>query len=293
MSKHIETLLASAGLSPEMVKEVLELPEDKQPEFKPDSYLEAIRTSQETVIKNDPKFWEALDENNVNETLRKKIEAQQYGRASNIARQNVIKALGFKEDDFNDLPDEGRRNFEIFMAKAAEKYASSKASDKQMQAELVEARKKYEELEAALPGREDKIKQEYDAKFNEKVVDLAILTELGSIEGLKVPANYLLPLLSAKIKAEYGLEVDGFKVNPKQKANPKLDILEGSKALGLKDLLVKHLKADNLIGEAPPANNGNSGSVQVDVDPDGKGKLGISSHVMAKIAKNMEAEPTN
>lgn len=285
--EHLNSLLTASGLEAADIETILALPaEDK--EFKPDDYVGKIITSAETKVKNDPKFWEGLDENNVNEGLKKKIEAQQYGRAANIVRQKALKALGMKEDDLTDLTDDEKKNVETFITKAAEKYASSKVSDKQLQADLQAARKKLEDLEADIPTREGKIKQDYETKFNNEKLDFIILAELATVENLKAPAQYLVQKLSAELKDENAFVVNGLKATPKQKANPNLDILDGSKALTLKDLIVKKLTADGLIAE--PAKPGKqTGSFRADVEPDGTGGLAISSDVLAKIKANQPA----
>lgn len=277
--------MTSVGLEQTDIDAVLALPADTQ-DFKPESYTGKIHTSIETKVKNDPSFWEGLDENNVNETLKKKIEAQQYGRAANIVRQKTLKALGLKEEDLADIPEEERKNLETFISKAGEKYASSKAGDKELQKQLQETRKKLEDLEADIPVKETKLKQEYETAFNNEKLDFIILAELATIENLKAPAQYLASKITSELKSENNFVISGMKAHPKQKANPALDILDGSKVVGLKDLIIKKLKADNLIEEkqAPPPRNG-----KVEVEPDGKGGLEISSHILDKINANIPA----
>jgi hypothetical protein len=286
--EHLNTLVTTAGLEADDIKAILELPADTK-DFKPEDYVTKIRGNVETQIKNDPKFWEGLDENNVNEGLRKKIEAQQYGRAANIVRQKALKALGMKEDDLSDLTDEEKKSVETYVSKAAEKYAASKVSDKQLQADLLAARKKLEDLEADIPTREGKIKQDYETKFNNEKLDFIILAELATVENLKAPASYLIKELAASLKEENAFQVNGLKAIPKQKSNPNLDVLEGAKALTLKDLIVKKLKADGLINEQQQQQQSGKGKVTVDVEPDNKGNLAISSHILDKIKANSPA----
>jgi len=283
--EHLLSLMTSVGLEQTDIDAVLALPADTQ-DFKPESYTGKIHTSIETKVKNDPSFWEGLDENNVNETLKKKIEAQQYGRAANIVRQKTLKALGLKEEDLADIPEEERKNLETFISKAGEKYASSKAGDKELQKQLQETRKKLEDLEADIPVKETKLKQEYETAFNNEKLDFIILAELATIENLKAPAQYLASKITSELKSENNFVISGMKAHPKQKANPALDILDGSKVVGLKDLIIKKLKADNLIEEkpAPPPRNG-----KVEIEPDGKGGLEISSHILNKINANIPA----
>lgn len=293
--EHLNSLLTNSGLDQADIDELIGLPTsaaDAKPEdialtqTKIDSILGKVKTSFETQVKNDPKFWETLDENNVNETFKKKIEAQQYGRATNIVRQKTLKAFGLSEDDFTELPAEEKNKLETFITRAAEKYASSKAGDKQLQADLVEARKKLETLEAAIPEREGVIKTEAETRFNSEKLDFIILAELASFADLKAPAQYLVGKIAAELKAENAFAFNGLTAKPMQKDKPTLEVLEGSKVLTLKDLIEKKLKADGLIGE-PKKEAKKTGTV--DIDPDDEGGLAISSHILEKIKANQTA----
>ena len=281
--EHLNSLIQTLGIEEADVKTILELPAEG--EFKPDDYVGKVKTNIETQVKNDPKFWEGLNEENVNEVLKKKIEAQQYGRAANIVRQKALKALGIKEEDLGDLTEDEKKNIETYISKAAEKYASTKVSDKQLQADLVEARKKLEDLEADIPTREGKIKQDYETKYNNEKLDFIILAELATVENLKAPAQYLVQKLATELKDENAFVINGLKATPKQKSNPNLDVLDGAKAMSLKDLIVRKLKADGLI--ADPVKPGfQKGTTTVVVEPDENGGLAISRHVLDKIKAN-------
>lgn len=284
--EHLNTLVTAAGLETADVEAILALPAEGEQDLT--SYSSKLHSAVETQIKNDPRFWEELNEENVNEAFRKKIESQQYGRAANIVRQKTLKVLGLKEEDLGDMTDDEKKNVETYISRAAEKYASTKVSDKQLQSDLLEARKKLEELEADIPTREGKLKQDYETKFNNEKLDFIILAELATIENLKAPAQYLIQKLAGELKEENAFQVNGLRAVPKQKSNPNLDVLEGSKALTLKDLIIKKLKADGLIAE-PDKPGKQSGKVSVDVEPDGAGNLGISSHILEKIKANTPA----
>jgi hypothetical protein len=280
--EHLNSLIAASGLEATDIEAILALPAEGEQDLA--AYTGKIHTAFETQIKNDPKFWEGLDENNVNPAFQKKIEAQQYGRAANIVRQKTLKALGLKEEDLGDMADEDKKNLETFIGKAGEKYASTKVSDKQLQADLLTARKKVEDLELDIPTREGKIKQEFETKYNNEKLDFIILAEMAGIENLKVPASYLVDKISAYLKDQNAFVVNGMTAIPKQKANPNLDVLDGSRALTLKDLIVKKLTADGVIGKTEPAGP-TKGTTKVNVDPDGSGGLAISGHILEKINK--------
>ena len=281
--EHLNNLISQTGLEAADIEAILALPAEGEHDLT--AYTGKIHTAAESKLKNDPDFWEKLDETNVNPAFQKRIESQQYGRAANIVRQKALKALGLKEEDLGELTDDDKKSVETYIGKAAEKFASSKVSDQQLQADLLAARKKVEELELDIPTRETKIKADYETEYSNKTLDLIILAELAGIEGLKVPAHYVAKEMAATLKEENAFAVNGLKATPKQKANPNLDVLEGSKALTLKDLIVKKLTADGLIEKAPAAGS-KKGSTVVDVDPDGNGGLGISSHILDKIKEN-------
>lgn len=280
--EHIKQVLTNSGIDDADFEIINALPADHK-DFKADDYVGKARTSFETQIKNDPKFWEGLDENNVNDTLKKKIEAQQYGRASNIVRQKTLKAFGLSEDDFADLAEEDKKKFEVFIGKAADKYAATKAGDKQLQKDLVDARKRIEEFETKIPADNEALKADYEGKLNNEKLDFIVLAELASVQGLKVPANYIADKVAAELKNNYSLKVNGLKADVKQKENAALDVLEGSKILGLKDLITKILIRDGLIAEGQKPET-SSGKTTIEVE--GKdGELQVSSHILDKIAE--------
>lgn len=285
--QHLNTVLTAAGIEQAEIDKIIALPAEDTT-FKPDDYVGKIYTTAETKVKNDPKFWEGLDENNVNETLKKKIESQQYGRANNIVRQKVMKVFGLKDEDLADMTEEEKKSLETFVTKSAEKYTSTKTTAPQVQKELIEARTELEKLKAEIPVNEGKLKTALETEYNNKNLDFIILAELSTIPDLKAPAQYLLANIAAQLKEENAFVINGHKALPKQKANPALDVLDGAKVLTLKDLIIKKLTADGLIGE-PAASGKQSGSSKVEVTPDGTGKLAISPHIMEQIEKNKPA----
>ncbi|MEJ7611358.1 MAG: hypothetical protein WKF88_09300 [Ferruginibacter sp.] len=291
MQEHLNSILLETGIEQADIDTILALPEtakDAKPEdlekvkqaLQP--YIGKLHSTVATQVKNDPKFWEGLDGTNVNAEFKKKLEAEQYGRAANIVRQKTLKGLGLTEDDVKDLSDDDKNKLEVFVQKAAEKFSTTKSGDKATQQQLLEARKKLEDLELDIPTREEKIKQDYETRFNSEKLDFIILSELAGMK-LKVPANYLLQKLSSELKEENAFVVNGLTAAPKQKANPALDILEGTKVLSLKDLIVKKLTADNLLAGDDKTDNKKSGVIEADVEPKGDGTLTISSHIADKI----------
>lgn len=281
MSKHIETILTTIGVPAEKLAEIKGIADDSA-DFKPDEIIGLIRDNVANQVRNDPKFWETLDEKNVNEEFRKKIESNQYGRASNIVRQKFLKGLGMTEADFADLPEEDRMKLETFIPKVAEKFATSKANDKQLQQELIEARKKAEEAEAKIPDLEKTISEKLISQHNQEKLQFLVLAEMASLgEELTVPAQYLVDAMVKHLSETAAFEFAGLSAKPKQKANPNLDIVDGSKTLTLKDLIVNKLNADKLLQKKDEQERRKVG--KADVETDEHGGLAISSHIMARI----------
>ena len=279
--QHIQAVLTAAGIAATDFEALKALPADAA-DFKPDEYVGKVRTAVETALKNDPNFWNSLDENNVNETFKKKIQDQQYGRAANIVRQKMLAGLGLTEEDFKDLPEDDKKRLETFAAKATERFVTTKAGDKEMQKDLLATRKKLEELEASLPEKETQYKTQYETQFQNQVIDYIVLAELATIEGLKAPANYIADKIAAELKSEYTLKVNGMRAEPFQKSNPNLKVVEGSKELGLKDLINKILTRDQLIGEKQSDPSDEKGKTKIRVEGEDN-KLKVSSHVQAAI----------
>jgi hypothetical protein len=281
--KQFETLLTAAGLPAEKVAELSAIPADQWEAFKPDDYVGLLRSGAETALKNDPKFWEGLDESNVNEGFKKKIEASQFGRAAGIAKQKVLKAFGMTEADLADLTAEEQAKYEIVISKAAEKYASSKVSDKQLQQDLLNERKKFEELTASLPEKETAYKTKLEGEYFDKTLGLLTLGDLSKVEGLKSPVKYVLPTVLAELKETYDFEVKGFDIKPLQKGT-KLSVIEGSKELSLTDLIDRIITRDKLAEPKVIKKEPIIGSVIIEPKD---GKLGVSSHIAAAINANM------
>lgn len=284
---HLNQVITAAGIDQADIDKIIALPAEDTT-FKPDDYVGKIVTTTETRVKNDPKFWEGLDATNVNPAFKKQIESEQFGRAANITRAKVLKATGLTEADLGDMSEDDKKSIDSYVGRVIEKYAATKVSDKVLQADLLKTRKDLEELTADLPNRETKIKTDLQTGYDSEKMDFIILAELASIEGLTTPAKYLVKELAASLKAENSFEITGLTAAPKQKDNPKLDILDGSKVLTLKDLIVKKLTADNLI-KKPEGETKQTGKTTVEVTPVGDGTLGISPDVLERINANKAA----
>src|SRR6185369_335834 len=141
MSKHIETLLTNAGLPVEDVQKIVSLPEAEQATFDPKPFVEKINSHYSTIHQNDPAFFNSVTIDKLPPSIKKQIESEQFGRASNIHRDKVLKGLGMTEAEFEDLPESDRKQIEKLIPVALERWTKTHSGSKETQEQLIEARK--------------------------------------------------------------------------------------------------------------------------------------------------------
>lgn len=281
---HLQQVLKTIGLSDDQIKAINELPD--QAEFKPETYTTPITAAAETRLKNDPKFYEGLNKENLPKEFLKGLENEQYGRAASIVRSNMLKAVGLTDKDFSDLGEEGKK-IDVFTPAFVKKLSDGKVTDKELQAKLIEANQQIEDLKSGLPKLEEKFKSEYESKTARFTIAQAILSNLASVPGLKAPAKYLSSQITAEIESKYHLHADkdtGI-VEVRQKDKPNLQALNSSqtKPLTLTDVIQQALESDNLI-DKPSTQIKPTQTVTV---TPGKGGLVISGNVNDKIQQRI------
>lgn len=291
MQKHIETILTAAGVTPEDIAIIDAVPEADQAGFDSKPYIDKVRTNYRTQLQNDPAFFSDITLEKLPATIKKQLETNQYGRAAHVVRDKVLKGLGMTEADLADLTDEQRTQIELFIPAVTEKYTKTKAGDKQLQADLIDARKKLE----SFSGMEETYKTKYEGESNSKIsaaiFNAALIGELSAIQGLKIPAGDIAATANQILQSKYGFErVGDYSVELRQKANPQMKVLKdgSSHELTLKDALSEiaaergwvDKKVDNEIGFG-----------KVEVKPDGKGQLAmVAPHLQAQISSKIAAE---
>lgn len=283
--KHIEEVLKSSGLPEDQLKALKELPED-HPDFKTDEYVAPIRTNVETQVKNDPKFYEGLNKENLPKEFVQKLEAEQYGRSAAIVRGNMLKAVGMSEKDFADLGEEGKK-IDVFTPAFVKKLSEGKVGDKELQAKLIEANQKIADMEAEAPKTAEKFKSEYEAKILDFQFHNAVLTNLASVPGLKAPAKYLTADVTSQLKSKYAFEIgDAGTVELRQKDKPTLKVLtdNGTKELTLAGAIGQILETDDLV-DKKKATTTTTTTTKVNGE-DGKG-LTMSKNVNDKVSKRL------
>lgn len=286
--EYLKPVLTGLGLDETKANELLNIPEDKQKDFKPDEILAEAKKTWETKLKNDPEFLGSLTEEVLPEPLLKSIENKQFGKASSMTRQHLMKQMGLSDTDFEDLGEEGKK-IQVFTKRAVEKFIAGKSTDEKLQQDLIAARKEVEKLKEEEPVKLTELENKYKAENDSRMFEFIVLTNLANFKNLKVPVSYVVDKVTAKLKTAYAFEVDGMEATPKQKNNPKLDVIVGTDKLTLPKAIEKILTDDDLLQkETKPTKE--TGTVEIDVDGSSSGGLKISSHIADKIKKNLELE---
>lgn len=291
MPSHVETLLTTLGIPAEDASKIISLPEAEQATFDSKPYAEKVRTNYQTQFQNDPAFFSDMTIEKLPPDVKKRIEGSQFARAANIARDRLLKGLGFTEADYADFTDEQKKEIDLFVPAIVDKYTKTKAGDKQMQADLQEARRK---LEAFGPEYEAGIKTKYETEANQKITaaifNANLIGELSAIPGLKIAASDISKTASDLLQSKYGFELIGSTVELRQKANPALKVLKegSSKELTLKEALSDIATERGWIEKE--AGEG-KGSGKVTIAPNGKGELAmVPPHLQDKISNKIKAE---
>jgi hypothetical protein len=291
MPSPIETILTSVGIPAEDVTSIVSLSADDAEKFDANPYLEKVKGNYQTQFKNDPAFFSDITIDNLSPEVKKKIEGGQFARAANIVKDKFLKALGMTEADYSDLSDDQRKELDSFIPAIAEKFAKTKAGDKQLQQDLIEARKKLEGYD----GYEEKVKTQYEKQSEEKITSAIfranLIGELSRIPGLKISASDIAKTADEILSSKYAFErVGDFGVELRQKANPQMKVLKNgsSHELTLSEALLEIATERNWVDKQPDSKNG-SGKVTVTPTHDGL-KTVVPPHLQGKISSKIAAE---
>ena len=289
MQKHLEEALTTSGLTPDQVKALVDLPEDAK-DYKIEDHVAPIRTGIETALKNDPKFYEGLNADNLPKEFVKKLETEQYGRAANIVRTNMLKATGLSEKDFEALGADGKK-IEVFTPAFVKKLSEGKVTDAELQSKLLEANAKIEELEGKIPGLETGFKEKYEGQAASDKFDFIVLAQIAGLK-TKVPAHYVADKIAATLKSAYGFDINGTTATLMQKDKPTLKAMtsDGKKELTLTDAITSMLEKDGLLEKGNVKKE--DGKDEIDVSGDDKG-LQLSGHVNDKIKQRLKEEKSS
>lgn len=292
MPNPVETILTSVGIPAEEVTKIVSLPAEEADKFDVNPYLEKVKGNYQTQFKNDPAFFNDITLDNLSPEVKKKIEGGQFARAANIVKDKFLKALGMTEADYSDLPEDQRKELDSFIPAIAERYTKTKAGDKQLQQDLIDARK---QLEKYGPDYEKGLEQKYQTEADKKVAAAIfranLIGELSRIPGLKISASDIAKTADEIINSKYSFErVGDYGVELRQKANPQMKVLKNgsSQELTLSDALLEIAAERNWVEKKQ---EGQKGSGTVTVTPTNEGlKAVVPPHLQDKISSKIAAE---
>jgi hypothetical protein len=290
-NKHIETILTSIGLPAEDVAAIVAVPEAEQEKFDASPYLSKVKTSYQTQLQNDPGFFNDLTLEKLPADVKKKLESGQYARATNVAKEKLAKALGFTPEEIKDLETDDYKALDFYIPALTEKWTKNKSGDKQLQQQLIDARKKIEEFD----GLDEKLKVKYESESNQKISDVVfnavVISELSSIPGLKISASDIAGTANSILKSKYAVErVGDFGIELRQKSNPQMKVLKdnSSQELTLKEA-IQEIAVERGWAEKEEPVDPKTGKGKVKVEPE-KGKLIMAPHLQKKINDKIATE---
>lgn len=293
MPTPVENFLIHIGIPAEEATKIITVPETEQATFDAAPYAEKVKANYQTQFKNDPTFFNDIKLENLTPEVRKQIESGQYARATNVAKEKIAKALGFTEDQIKDLQTEDYKSLDFFVPAIAERYAKTKAGDKQLQQDLIEARK---QLEKYGPDYEEEIKNKYEGESTQKITaaifNANLISELSSIPGLKINASDIAKTANDILQSKYAFErVGDFSVELRQKANPQMKVLKtgSSQELTLKEALHEIATERGWIEKEKEGGAG-SGKFKIEPGKDGNLQMVVAPHNQDKISKKIAEE---
>lgn len=295
MPKHIVDLLTTLGVPPEDAAKIDSLPEAEQATFDAKPYVDKVKGNYQTQLQNDPEFFKDLTIEKLPADVKKRVENTAFGRAANVVKDKLLKGLGMTEADFADLPDEQKDKIETLIPVITERWTKTKSSDKQLQADLIEARK---QLEKYGPDYEKGIETKYETAAEQKVTsaifNAALVGELSSIEGLKIPAADVAATANQLLQSKYAfVRVGDYSVELRNKENKDLKILKpnSSEVLTLKDAL-NDIAVERGWVDKPDESDPKKKSGKVTITPDKTGvqRMVVAPHLEDKVKKKIAAE---
>ena len=277
-AEHIEKVLEEVGLSPDQIKALRELNEETGKDFKADTYATPVVTGFKTKFLNDPEFLGAIPEEKIPAGIKQKIEAGQYGRFMNEAKDHFAK-LGI---DFTQLAEADAKSIK----KVVEHVTShlSKGDAKEVQAQLKAALQEKDKLQQDFQTKIQQETKQAEAKYLPSVKRLITVSELTGVEGLKISAGLAVTIAQELVEKKYSIVLnkdgDGFDV--KQKANPELDAIDkAGKTITYKDALLEVLTENDMIDKED--DKPDPEKVKVKVGAGGETVKALPSYIQDKI----------
>lgn len=294
MPKHIVDLLTTLGVPADEAAKIDSLPEAEQATFDNKPYIDKVRTNYETQLKNDPAFFNDLTVDRLPPEVKKKMESDSFGRAANIVKDKLLKGLGMSDSDFEDLAPEQKGKIETLIPIIAERWTKNKSGDKQLQTDLIAARK---ELEKYGPDYEQGIAAKYETASEQKITtaifNANVIGALSEIPGLKIPASDIAATANTILQSKFGFaRIGDYGVELRNKDNKDLKALKpnSSHEMTLKDALIEIATERGWIEKQDEGGKNGSGKITVKPDNSGKLKMVVAPHIQDKVSKKIAAE---
>lgn len=284
-----EALLTTVGLPLEDLEKISTLTEDEQKTFDPKPYSEKVKANYQTQLQNDPAFFTDMTIEKLPPSVKKMLESGQYARATNVAKSALAKSLGFNAEEVKDLEADDFKALEKYIPAITEKWTKTKAGDKELQQQLIEARKKAEQYGPDYEkGVETKYETQAEQKVTAAVLDYNVVADLSSIPNLKINAVDVSKTATEILVSRYGYARVGNLVELRQKANPEMKVLKtnSSQELTLKEALIEIATERGWIEKEKVVN----GSGVVTTVTPTNGQLFVAPHLQDKISKKIAEE---
>jgi hypothetical protein len=230
MAKQHIAMMKALGIAQKDI-DAIEALKDDDKDWTPDATVDAVRAAIKKQLENDPEFLNAIPEDKIPETTRKKFETTQYSRFQNELLDAAKKKLGLEDKDLDSLTAEDRKSIKTIMVKIAGLHLSKNNNTegvKKMQEDLQKALQDLEQKDADWQTKlETETKKVADGN-TEKLVKYLTQSQLATLDKIKlnVPASYLVDGVLGKIKGKYSVVMEGDDVVLRQKANPALKVVD-------------------------------------------------------------------
>lgn len=290
LAKHVEAFLTTVGLPAEDVTKMDSLSEEELKTFDFKPYEEKVRSNYRTQLQNDSSFFDDITLEKLPVEVKKRVENSQFGRAANITKDKLLKGLGMTEADYADLSAEQKDKLELLIPAIVDKWTKTKSGDKELQQQLIEARKKIEDFGLDYETKiATKYQTEAEGKITNAIFNANLISELSSIPGLKIAASDIAKTANDLIQNKYGfVKIGEYSVELRKKDNPAMKVLKDgtSHELTLKDALTEIATERGWIDKE----EGGKGGGKIIIKPT-NGKLEmVAPHVQDKISKKIAAE---
>jgi hypothetical protein len=300
MKQIFAAIMLAMGVPQAKIDSLLAMTDEQAKEFKPDEIVKEIGETQRNKLLNDPEFLNAIPEDKVPETTRKKIESGQYARFQNELIEVAMKKLGLKDKE--DLTDEDKKSIKGLTEKIARTYLEkNNGSDglKKLQADLQAALEEKTTLETSLTEKLTNREKELNGEFGSKMVNMLTKLQLSNLDKVKlaVQPGYIATPVLEKLRSKYHLNLNGEEIELKQKDNPALDVIDkAGKKLSFGEALRAVVLEDKLGTEITEEEGGKAGGGRTKVKVDGGsgggegGEVEVASYISDKMQSVLDAE---